>query len=106
MKEVIEEILEEEKKGRERIEQAKEKAKRIRIKAEEDSQHMVTTAREKAQEEAKMLMVRVEEEANKQRERELQKAAQNGESLWDKKKKKIEETVEALFRMVLGEEVR
>ena len=105
MKEVIEDILDEEKKARERVEQAKEKAKQIRLKAEEDAKHILQEAKEEGKEEANVLIARAEKEAEKEKEKQLTAAARISQSLWEKKQKEIKETVEILFNMVLGEEI-
>lgn len=105
MKKVIETILEEEKKARDRVEAAREKAKQIRIEAEKESQEILAEARQKGMEESKALVSQAEEDARKQKNEELAKASQLNESLWTEKKKAIDQTVEVLYRKVLGEDV-
>ena len=102
MKKVIENILEEEKKARERVEKAREEAKQIRLEAETKSQQMLDNARKKGMEESKALIVKAEEEAQRQKKDELRTARQQSVSLWADKKKAITQTVEILFQMVLG----
>jgi len=104
VKKVIETILEEEKKARERVEAAREKAKQIRIEAEIESQKILAETRQKGVEEAKALVNQAESDARKQKDGELAQASQLGESLWTEKKEVIGQTVEVLFRKVLGED--
>ena len=105
MKKLIEAILEEEKMARNRVEEAKEKAKQIRLEAENTSQKILEETRQKGMEESKTIIAEAEEEAKRQKEAELMEASRSGESLWTDKKKTIDETVELLYRMVLGEDV-
>ena len=105
MKKVIENILEEEKKARDRVEKARERAKQIRLEAETKSQQILDDARIKGMEESKALLAKAEEEAQKQKEEELQKARQQSQSIWTDKKEVIEQTVEILYRMVLGKDI-
>ena len=104
MKKVIEDILAEEKKARERINEAREKAKQNRISAEEEAIKILADARRKGVEESKVLMAQAEEEAQKEKDKELKKASRLTESLWTEKGKAIEHTIEVLCRMVLGED--
>lgn len=104
MKKVIEDILEEEMKARERVEKAREKAKQIRLEAETKSQQILDDTRKTGMEESKALLAKAEEEAQKQKEQELQKARRQSQSIWTDKKKVIEQTVEILYRMVLGKD--
>ena len=105
VKKVIENILEEEKKARDRVEKARERAKQIRLEAETKSQQILDDARIKGMEESKALLAKAEEEAQKQKEEELQKARQQSQSIWTDKKEVIEQTVEILYRMVLGKDI-
>lgn len=105
MKEIIEKILEEEKQARERVDGAREKAKQIRIEAEKESKKILEEIQQKGREEAKALIAQAEGEAKEQREEELRGAARLDQTLWNEKKQDIEDTVEVLFRMVLGEDV-
>jgi vacuolar-type H+-ATPase subunit H len=103
VKKVIETILEEEKKARDRVEAAREKAKQIRIEAETESQKILAEARQKGMEEAKTLVNQAESDAHKQKDGELAQASQLSESLWTEKKNTIDQTVEILYKKVLGE---
>ncbi len=106
MKEIIEEILEEEKKARERIDSAKEKARQMRIEAEEKARQIRIEAREKTLKEVKTFVTKAEREAQKQKEEELQQAYHKIQSLWEEKKRGFNKTVKVLFQMVLGEETK
>lgn len=105
MKKVVENILEEEMKARERVEKAREKAKQIRLEAETKSQQILDNTRKNGMEESKALLVRAEEEAQNQKEKELQKAHRQSQSIRTDKKIVIEQTVEILYRMVLGKDI-
>ena len=105
MKKVIETILEEEKKARDRVEAAREKAKQIRIEAEAESQKILAEAHQKGMEESKSLVNQAEAEARKKKNEELAQTSQLSESLWTEKKEVIGQTVEVLYRKVLGEDV-
>ncbi|MCJ7812821.1 hypothetical protein MUP95_05815 [bacterium] len=106
MKEIIEEILEEEKKARERIDSAKEKARQMRLETEEKARQFRAEAREKTLKEVKAFIAKTEREAQKQKEEELQQAYAKIQLLWGGKKEKFKQTVRVLFQMVLGEEIK
>ena len=63
-------------------------------------------ARLKGMEESKALIARAEEEAQKEKKEELKKASLSTESLLNEKEKAIEQTIDLLYRMVLGEDVQ
>ncbi len=104
MKEVIVEILEEEKKARERVAEAQKKAKAIRESAGEESKRLLSDAKIQLQKESKAILAKAETEAQKQKEKELKDSEGIGAKLWDGKKREIQTAVDALFHMVLGEE--
>lgn len=103
MKTVIASILETEKEARVRVEEAKEKAKAARLKADEEAKVLAASIREKAQKEAQDLIAKAEVEAQGQKEMELAKATQEGKTLWKDKEKEIGKAVDALFKILLGE---
>ena len=104
MKQVIAEILEVEKQARRRIDEANEKAKAVRLKAEAEAKTLTASTRGKSQKEAQDAVAKAEAEAQNQKERELAKASQEGKTLWKDKEKEIARSVDALFKIVLGEE--
>jgi vacuolar-type H+-ATPase subunit H len=103
VKTVIASILETEKEARVRVVEAGEKAKAVRLKAEEDAKALAASVREKAQKEAQALIAGSETEAQGSKEKELAKAAQEGKSLWKDKEKEISKAVDALFNILVGE---
>ena len=103
LKEIIEEILEEEKKARERINSAQEKAKQMRVEAEEKAKEIRTKARKEAIEEAKAFIAHTEAEAQRLKEEELQQTYKKIQSLWSKKQEPFKKAVDVLSRIVLGE---
>ena len=105
MKRIIEDILTEEKMARERVDQAREKARQLRIDAENKSKKILAEARQKGLEASKSLIHRIEEEAGQKKEKELQESTRMLESLWTDKEQIIAETIEDLYKMVLGEDV-
>jgi vacuolar-type H+-ATPase subunit H len=106
MKQVIAEILEAEKQARQEVEEAKVKAKAIRLKAEEDAKSLAASIRDKARKEAQERIARAETEALEQKEKELAKAGRESGTLWKDKEKEIAKSVDALFKTVLGGESR
>ena len=101
MKQVIDEILLEEKKARERVEAAREEAKQIRLKSDEESRNILDQSRQKAQEGVKTLLEKTRSEAEKERETILNKAKKAGDTLWQEKADMIDKTLQQLFQMVI-----
>lgn len=100
---MIAEILEVEKQARRQVEKANEKAKTIRLKAEEEARMSAVSIRDKALKEAQDHIAKAEADAQNQKEKELAKAAQEGKTLWKDKEKEVAGAVDALFKIVLGE---
>ena len=103
MKTVIAGILETEKEARAAVEKAGEKARALRLKAEEEAKSAAASIREKAQKEALNLIAGAEAEAQKQKEKELAGAVRQGDSLWKDKEKEIGKAVDTLFNILTGE---
>jgi len=101
VKEVIEEILEEEKKARERVAEAREKAKQIRMEADEKASVLLDETREKARQEAELLVREMEEKAIGARDRELAEASDSETNLWQTRKEDMKDIVHVLFQMAL-----
>ena len=101
MKQVIDEILLEEKKARERVEAAREEAKRIRLKADQESRKVLDQSRQKTQEQVKELLEKTRSEAESEREKILNEAREAGDGLWQEKAGEIEKIINRLFEMTL-----
>ena len=106
MKEIIEDILEEEKKARERVLQARECAKQIRLDADLNVKAMAEEARKNAQETSKALVQQAKLEANEEREEALSNTSDLFQTIRSEKKEIIDQTMDVLFRMILGEEIK
>ena len=105
MKEIIEDILEEEKKAQRRIEETRENAKKIRLQADEEAKQIMEDARNNADQAAQVIIHQAETNAQEERDRILKEETELDKELWDKKKKIIEKTIDHLFQMVIGEDV-
>ena len=105
MKEIIENILEEEKAARERVENAREKANQIRLDAESESREIITDAQEKGIKDSKSLIEKARVDAEKEKAQEMEKITQTGESIWDEKKSQVNEIIDVLFQKILGEDL-
>jgi vacuolar-type H+-ATPase subunit H len=104
VKQVIAEILDVEKDARRQVEEAKDKARAIRQKAEADSKSHSAAVREQALKAAQQTVAKADAEAQAEREKALGLAAQEGKSLWKDKEKEIAKAVDKLFRLVTGVE--
>ena len=100
MKEVIEAILEDEKKAREHVEAARQEAKDMRLKAEEKTGKIVSKAKDEAQIESKTLLENARINAEKEKTETLKKAAQASELLWEEKSDRIQQIIDHLFLMI------
>jgi V/A-type H+-transporting ATPase subunit G/H len=101
MKKVIDEILLEEKNARERVEAAREEAKQIRLKSDQESRRILDQSRQNTQEEVKTLLEKTRGEAEKERESILSKAKKAGDTLWQEKAEIIDKTLNRLFEMII-----
>lgn len=104
MKEFVQEILEEEKKARERIEEAQKMASQKILKAHDEVRRMLKEAREQALVDANAIFSRAEEEAKKEKSLELDKATQKQRAILLESQKKIDKMAELLFTNVIGED--
>ncbi len=104
MKEVIEKILKEEKAARDRVSEARDEAKKIRIEAEKQVEYIEKTSIEKAKEESKKIADAAEAEAQKEKEQALAKADINSDILWQEKHAAIIKTVDQLFLQIIGKD--
>jgi len=105
LKEIIENILEEEKAARDRVEDARKKVKQIRINAETESRKMISAAQEKGVKDSKAFIKKVQEDAQKEKEQEMEKITQTGESLWEEKEAQVKGIIDVLFKNILGEDL-
>jgi V/A-type H+-transporting ATPase subunit G/H len=101
MKQVIDEILLEEKQARERVEAAREEAKQIRLKSDQESRKILDQSRQETQEEVKALLEKTRSEAEKEREAILNKAKKAGDTLWQEKAERIDKTLKRLFQLAI-----
>jgi len=104
MKQIIDEILEEEKAARQRIQQVRDEAKTIRMKADDEARRIVETTRESVKQDMVKNLKQAEEQAQAERNDLLAEAAQQTQSLWDEKRSEIEQTLNDLYRLVVGDE--
>lgn len=102
MREVIEAILKEEQEAKQRIADAREKAKAMQIEAEEKGRKLQEDKRRAAEKKAKKLILDTEKAAVAEKEAGLLKEADYEKRLWDSRKSQIDPTVESLFRMVVS----
>jgi len=105
LKEIIEHILEEEKAARDRVEDARKKSKQIRINTESESRKMISAAQEKGVKDSKAFIKKVQEDAQKEKEQEMEKITQTGESLWEEKESQVKGIIDVLFKNILGEDL-
>jgi vacuolar-type H+-ATPase subunit H len=102
VKELIEKILEEEKRARELVEDARMKARQMRIEQDTKAQSIITEARETARKEGKERIARGEEEAEKEKERLLGQISRDMDDWMEKNQKAIESAADTVFREVTG----
>jgi vacuolar-type H+-ATPase subunit H len=105
MKQIIEGILEEEQKARDLILKAREESKERRLRAEDEMQKKLARTRDKAQKDSESIIGEAKETAQKERDKELSQSVLDVESVLNSKKQQMQDCVQKLFRMVLGEDV-
>jgi len=101
VREVIEAILKEEHEAKQRIADAREKAKAMQMEAEEKARRLKEDKRKAAEKKAKKLILDAEKAAVAEKEADLLKEADYEKRLWDSRKSQLNQTVEQLFRMVV-----
>ena len=101
MKQVIDEILQEEKKARERVEAAREEAKAIRLNADKEAKTIMDQSRSKTQDQVKTLLEKARTEAEIERDTILSEAKQAGDALWKEKAGEIDRMVDRLFQIII-----
>jgi vacuolar-type H+-ATPase subunit H len=104
LKEVIEDILQTEKEGRNRVEDARQKAKEIVLAAETEAQKLRQITHEKAVQQGKDLISQTEAEAHKEKEAAITEADDAMKSFWDDKRDVIEQSIEKLFQMIIAQD--
>lgn len=102
MKEVIEEILQEEKEARHRVETAREEAKKIRLNAEAMSKKILAEAQSEAGIESKKILNQAKENAENERIQKLSDAEKASGSLWEEKADLINQTISDLVDMIIS----
>lgn len=102
MKEVIEEILLTEKQARDKVTEARDKAKSMRLEAEKKAQTILTDAKEKAKEETAERIKQAEAQAEKQKSEALETSSAGYDALLKSKEQMINDTLDAMFQLVLG----
>lgn len=100
MKEVIESILEEEKKARELVEAARQEAKELRIKTDDETKALIAQAQSGAQLEVKKMLGETRENAEKEKVDSLKKAIESSMSVWEEKSAQIRLSVDRIFTMI------
>jgi V/A-type H+-transporting ATPase subunit G/H len=100
LKEVIESILEEEKKARELVEAARQEAKQLRLKTDEETKALITQAQSEAQLKAKKMLSETRENAEKEKVDSLKKAVESSMSVWEEKSEQIRLAVDRIFTMI------
>ena len=106
MKEIVEKIVEEEKKARKQVEEVKEEAKKLRIKAEQEAESIIKEIRENCKQETKDMLNRAEEEALAQKKVELDKSVTSVEKLWEERSKEVKNIIEELFTLIIEKDHR
>lgn len=106
MKEVIQEILDEEKLAREKIEKARLLARQATEKAQAKSQQLIEDARQAALQEVEQILATAKAEAAHEQTEQIGKAHEAQDAVLDNYRNEIAEAVEILFRAVpTGEKV-
>ena len=100
LKQVIEEILKEEKIARDRVSAARDEAKKIRLDAENEAKKLETETREKAMKDARDILIKAEQDAEKEKQIILKTASVDMESVWSSKKELINQNVNRLFQII------
>ena len=104
MKETIQTILNAEKAAREQVEEARMKAKEIRLKAEQDAEGLSAQIREKSHSEISILLKNAEKAGEKEKTKLLRDQSSSKETQPALKEKQNEKIIDQLFRMVIGED--
>ena len=101
MKEIVNEILQTEKKVEETLRKAREKASEMKLLAEREASQKIEEARKKAQE---IISTRLEDErqkARKLKEDKLKKAEENSNAILASNKKKVNALVTDLVELII-----
>jgi len=104
LKKVIEEILDTEREGRNRVEEARKQAREMVVSAESEAAKLRQEAHEAALVEAKTLLDNAEAEARKEKEKMLNVSGEATASLMSRTPDEIARIAETLFHHILGQE--
>ena len=101
MKEIIDKILEEEKKAEAIVEQARQDAREMKIKAEKEAEELISESRRQAAVQYKKIIEEARKKAGKDREAELEAVKNANETLI---KSDLDKLVNRAFKRLLGSE--
>ena len=102
MKELIEQILEEEKRARELVEDARLKSRQMRLDQDAKAQSLLSEERETARKEGKDRIASGEAEAEKEKERLLNQISRDMDDWMKKNQKAIESASNKIFAELVG----
>lgn len=106
MKEIVEQIVQQEEKAREEVETAKVEAKKKRLEAEQEADRIIRDIQMSSKQETRDLFQKAENEALAQKEQELNKSVKSAEKIWKENKKEIEQTIENFVDFIIQEQTR
>jgi vacuolar-type H+-ATPase subunit H len=102
MKEVIDKILEEEKKAQALVEQARQDARQMKIDSEKEADLLISETRSKAAAKSKEIIQSARKEAEKRRDAALEAVKTDNEALL--KNPGLDDAVNTIFQRLLGRE--
>jgi vacuolar-type H+-ATPase subunit H len=103
VKEIIEQILQEEREAHERIEKAREQAKKIRLQKEAEAQEIISQKRESTRKKSRLLIKKAESDEEKIMKEESSEEVDRVQKVWQKNKKEFEMLTDELFQMFTGQ---
>ena len=104
MGDIVNDIINTEKKGEEIIQKANAESAKIKLEAETTANREIAQAREKAQEILKEAADRAQKEAKRIREKELEKAQKEAEDFFTENNSKIDAAADEVVAIVLRTE--
>ncbi|MDD5766071.1 MAG: hypothetical protein PHW79_07505 [Candidatus Marinimicrobia bacterium] len=103
MKEVVEEILEEEKKAREMVVSAQQKADLDLKKSKDEARHLIESTRQNALSESEEIINRSEKSAQEEKTARLAKIKVESEQTLIRMKPQVANAAERLYKTIIGE---
>jgi len=103
VKEVIEEILEEEKKAREQVVSAQQRANIDLKKAKDEARHLIESTRQNALSESEEIIGRAEKSAQEEKMAKLASAKEESEQTLNRMKSQVAHAAEELYKTIIGE---